>query len=31
MRVGQYRVIYSEDGHILDVIRVGVRGDVYKA
>lgn len=31
VRVGQYRVIYSEDGHILDVIRVGVRGDVYKA
>ncbi len=29
LRVGQYRVIYTEDGVILDVLKVGPRGDVY--
>ena len=30
LRIGQWRVIYTEDGVILDVIRIGPRGDVYK-
>jgi len=30
LRVGQWRVIYSEDGVILDIVRIGPRGDVYK-
>lgn len=29
LRVGQYRVIYTEDGIILDVIKIGPRGDIY--
>ncbi|WP_417805800.1 type II toxin-antitoxin system RelE family toxin [Thalassospira lucentensis] len=29
LRVGQYRVVYTEDGVILDVLKVGPRGDVY--
>tara|TARA_B100000678_G_scaffold230570_1_gene199054 strand:- start:126 stop:380 length:255 start_codon:yes stop_codon:yes gene_type:complete len=31
LRIGDYRVIYREDGCVLAVIRVGARGDVYKA
>lgn len=29
LRVGQYRVIYTEDGVILDVLKIGPRGDIY--
>ncbi len=30
MRVGNYRVIYSEDGLILDVSAIGPRGRIYR-
>ena len=30
LRVGQYRVIYSQDGVILSVIHIGVRGEIYR-
>ncbi|NIY74069.1 type II toxin-antitoxin system RelE/ParE family toxin [Thalassospira sp. HF15] len=29
LRVGQYRVIYTQDGVILDVLKIGPRGDIY--
>ena len=30
LRVGDWRVIYTEDGLILAVLRIAPRGDVYK-
>lgn len=29
LRVGTYRVLYSEDGTILDVLNIGPRGGIY--
>lgn len=29
LRVGDYRVIFTEDGVILTILRVGHRGDIY--
>jgi len=29
MRVGDYRVIYDQDGNVLEIIKVGHRKDVY--
>lgn len=29
LRVGNYRVIYTQDGHILMIVKVGHRRDVY--
>jgi mRNA interferase RelE/StbE len=29
LRVGEYRVLYSEDGVILSIERIGPRGNVY--
>ena len=30
LRVGDWRVIFTEDGLIIDVIKIAGRGDVYK-
>ena len=30
LRVGGWRVIFSEDGVILSILKIGPRGDVYK-
>jgi len=30
LRVGDFRVIYDEQGHILYIIRIGNRGEFYK-
>lgn len=30
LRVGDYRVIFNEDGIILNIINIGNRGDIYK-
>jgi mRNA interferase RelE/StbE len=30
LRVGDYRVIYSEDGVILDIEDIGPRGSIYR-
>ena len=30
LRVGDYRVIFTEDGTILDVVAIGHRRDVYE-
>ena len=30
LRVGQWRVIFDDDGAMVAVLRVGPRGDVYK-
>lgn len=30
LRVGDWRVIFKEDGLIIDVVRIATRGDVYK-
>ena len=29
-RIGSYRIIYDQNGHILSIILVGNRGQVYK-
>lgn len=29
LRVGDYRVIFTEDGVILSILRIGHRGDIY--
>lgn len=29
LRVGDYRVIFTEDGVILTILRIGHRGDIY--
>ncbi len=29
LRIGSWRVIFSEDGFILLIIKIGARGDVY--
>ena len=30
LRVGDYRVIFDDDGSVLDILNVGPRGDVYR-
>lgn len=30
LRVGDWRVLFSDDGLVVAVLRVGARGDVYK-
>jgi mRNA interferase RelE/StbE len=30
LRVGDWRVIYTKDGQILAVLRIGPRGDIYR-
>lgn len=30
LRVGDYRVIMAEDGTVVDVITIGVRGGIYE-
>ncbi|MCO6185388.1 type II toxin-antitoxin system RelE/ParE family toxin [Rhizobium sp. L1K21] len=30
LRIGDWRVIFKEDGTVVDVVRVAPRGDVYK-
>lgn len=30
LRIGNWRVIFDEDDIVIDVIRIGARGDVYK-
>ena len=30
LKLGSIRVLYDDDGYIVDVIRIGYRGDVYK-
>jgi mRNA interferase RelE/StbE len=30
LRVGDYRVFFTDDGLILDIVKVGPRGSVYK-
>jgi mRNA interferase RelE/StbE len=30
LRVGQYRITYTEDGHILEIIKISPRGSAYK-
>jgi len=30
VRVGQYRILFTEDGHILDIIKIAPRGSAYK-
>lgn len=30
LRVGQYRITYTEDGHILDIRKIAPRGSIYK-
>lgn len=30
LRIGDWRVIYDIDGYVIDVERIGPRGDVYK-
>lgn len=29
MRVGEYRIIFDQDGCILDIVRIAPRGSVY--
>jgi mRNA interferase RelE/StbE len=29
LRVGDYRVIFDEDGQVLDILEIGPRGSVY--
>ena len=31
LRVGQYRITYTEDGHILDIRKIAPRGSIYKS
>lgn len=30
LRVGKYRVVYSQEKNIIKVIKIDIRGDVYK-
>ena len=30
LKFGKIRVLYDEEGNIIDIIRIGYRGDVYK-
>lgn len=30
LRVGDFRVIYDQDGNIIDIIDIGNRGEIYK-
>lgn len=30
LRIGQYRITYTEDGHILDIKKIAPRGSIYK-
>ena len=30
LRVGDYRVIFDQDGSVMDVLQIGPRGDVYE-
>lgn len=30
LRVGDFRVIYNQDGTIIDIIDIGNRGEIYK-
>ena len=30
LRVGDYRVIFDYDGHILEISKIGSRGEIYK-
>ena len=30
LKIGRIRILYDENGNIIDIIRVGYRGDVYK-
>jgi mRNA interferase RelE/StbE len=30
LRVGDWRVVFTEDGHVLAVIRIAPRGGVYE-
>jgi mRNA interferase RelE/StbE len=29
LRVGEYRVIFDDDGHVLDILAIGPRGGIY--
>ena len=30
LKFGKIRVLYDENGNVIDIIRIGYRGDVYK-
>ena len=30
LRIGDYRIIFTDDGLILDILKVGVRGAIYR-
>jgi mRNA-degrading endonuclease RelE of RelBE toxin-antitoxin system len=30
LRVADYRVIFTDDGVILEIIKIGVRGSIYR-